>query len=53
VFDVMRAHYAYKDGVPGQQISLLCNLAVFDCDTLALVFAAALRGDGIPARVVF
>jgi transglutaminase-like putative cysteine protease len=53
VFTAMLDVYRYKNGVPIQPVSKVCDLAELDCDTLSLVFAAAMRSNDVPCRVVF
>ena len=53
VYTTMLETYRFKDGVPIQPASKVCDLAELDCDTLSVVFVSAMRANQIPARVLF
>jgi hypothetical protein len=52
VFKLMLSQFTYER-TKGEKVSELCQMDKADCDTLSSVFAAALRANGIPARVLF
>lgn len=53
VFSTMLQTFHYKDGVPINAASKVCNLAELDCDTLSVVFVSAMRANQVSARVLF
>jgi transglutaminase-like putative cysteine protease len=45
--------YAFENGQPNRPVSAACLSPKADCDGLGVVFVAAMRANGVPARLLF
>ncbi|GIW81888.1 MAG: transglutaminase [Gemmatales bacterium] len=54
VFQVIRAKYGYVyDFQKERKASVICDAGKTDCGGLAVLYAAVLRANGVPARLLF